>query len=759
MFLILSTFRFSNFECFHHPSTQRGSCLIVQRMNSAASHQGNKAERRHLVLRPSTDCLPVINDKAPSRPHQFNPPRFKDPSKSPPRIRRIHTTNNNSNNSNNHHHPRNGAPSHQYRASHNGQKGDNSDQNMRTNQFHSIQNKRHYPSNAAHQQYQQHQQRQVPLHGMAHITKTNKVIHPQRQNNGGNQITRQPKGQYRVNDENCNRNSNQHRMGYGQQLNQHRSTKMIKSHQQNVNGLHAQRAYQRPNNRHNAHNQRNQWNQNGMNMNHRTHQRTGRNIQRNQQMHRVPNTMWTNKSNNANPSSSIKDCKMNGVSSYSRPNAIASIPSNGMVRNNPLHPPCSRNKQNNNTNNSTSNQFQRQIAPKQHSNPPNHSSHPRNAVNVPVTLQHSKGRTNAMNGINHKNANKTNNVNDSRNIPLCLQRPTIQIQSIRLPQSKADQPIPSERMNRNNQSNRTTNNVRKQFQHNPPNNLPINTVNVAKGPSNDLKQPSNAPNHPNSSRNVPLCPQRPVIQCNTVQNTAVQPMALQSTNQKNQNKAANSGSRAFSGTVPETDSIHSNSVCQSKKQVIPQNMHSLSCNTAQKEKVQSVKPNNISKSTATMEEMQKLAYWGLPSDLVAGYGEKGITALYEWQVQCMNNQEVLRGGNLVYSAPTGGGKTLVAEVLMLRNILRTKRKAVFVLPFVSIVVEKVRYFTKIFKRAKIKVKGFYSNKGGAGGLGRNCDIAICTIEKVRNSLLYMQYVTVSMSCCLCHVVYVTLTIS
>ncbi len=79
-----------------------------------------------------------------------------------------------------------------------------------------------------------------------------------------------------------------------------------------------------------------------------------------------------------------------------------------------------------------------------------------------------------------------------------------------------------------------------------------------------------------------------------------------------------------------------------------------------------------------------------------------------------------------------GGKTLVAEILMLRNILKTKRKAIFVLPFVSIVVEKVRYFTKIFKKTKIKVKRFYSNKNNSGGLGRNYDIAICTIEKANS---------------------------
>ena len=71
--------------------------------------------------------------------------------------------------------------------------------------------------------------------------------------------------------------------------------------------------------------------------------------------------------------------------------------------------------------------------------------------------------------------------------------------------------------------------------------------------------------------------------------------------------------------------------------------------------------------------------------------------LYDWQADCLRRPGVLEGGaNLVYCAPTSGGKSMVAELLMLRRTMETGMPALLVLPYVAICTEKASHFRRLF---------------------------------------------------------------
>jgi DNA polymerase theta len=54
--------------------------------------------------------------------------------------------------------------------------------------------------------------------------------------------------------------------------------------------------------------------------------------------------------------------------------------------------------------------------------------------------------------------------------------------------------------------------------------------------------------------------------------------------------------------------------------------------------------------------------YGLPGQIVSNFAALGISHIYPWQKNCLKGPGLLNGEkNLVYCAPTGGGKSLVAD--------------------------------------------------------------------------------------------------
>ena len=150
--------------------------------------------------------------------------------------------------------------------------------------------------------------------------------------------------------------------------------------------------------------------------------------------------------------------------------------------------------------------------------------------------------------------------------------------------------------------------------------------------------------------------------------------------------------------------------------------------------------------------------YSLPQRLVRNFASLGINSIYPWQSSCLLGRGLLTGEkNLVYTAPTGGGKSLVADVLMLKRVTEDPtKKAILVLPYVALVQEKLKWLRKAVEGVKkqanvgsqtnsqlpawrrphsdsVRVVGFFGGSKARASWS-DTDIAICTFEKA-NALI------------------------
>ena len=119
--------------------------------------------------------------------------------------------------------------------------------------------------------------------------------------------------------------------------------------------------------------------------------------------------------------------------------------------------------------------------------------------------------------------------------------------------------------------------------------------------------------------------------------------------------------------------------------------------------------------------------WGLPQSVASALARNGISSLYEWQEQCLQRMCESVWGSVIYSAPTSGGKSLVADIVMIRRLLYEGRRAMILCPFVSICKERANFLRSILQPCGIIVEEFHGPVGKPWHPG--VDIAVCTVQK------------------------------
>ncbi|XP_026689247.1 uncharacterized protein LOC113473927 [Diaphorina citri] len=87
---------------------------------------------------------------------------------------------------------------------------------------------------------------------------------------------------------------------------------------------------------------------------------------------------------------------------------------------------------------------------------------------------------------------------------------------------------------------------------------------------------------------------------------------------------------------------------------------------------------------------------------------KEIPDLYSWQQKCL---EMVQNKNCVLSIPTSGGKTLVGEILIMKELKIKQKSAIFILPYISLVHEKYQSLAKAAEEFKFYLEGVFETEG------------------------------------------------
>ncbi|MFB6291902.1 MAG: DEAD/DEAH box helicase [Candidatus Nanohaloarchaea archaeon] len=121
----------------------------------------------------------------------------------------------------------------------------------------------------------------------------------------------------------------------------------------------------------------------------------------------------------------------------------------------------------------------------------------------------------------------------------------------------------------------------------------------------------------------------------------------------------------------------------------------------------------------------------LPEEPRQRYIESGITELNPPQRKAMD-AGLLEGRDMVVASPTASGKTLIAEMAMVKNVVENNQKAVYIVPLKALGAEKYEDFSERYPDLDVRLS--IGDLDDAGEGLETADIVVATSEKLDSML-------------------------
>ena len=134
-----------------------------------------------------------------------------------------------------------------------------------------------------------------------------------------------------------------------------------------------------------------------------------------------------------------------------------------------------------------------------------------------------------------------------------------------------------------------------------------------------------------------------------------------------------------------------------------------------------------------MDLKDLLIKYAFPQTVIDIFKAEGITTLYPPQAEAIR-QGVLDKKNVVMAVPTAAGKTLIAELCMLKSILQNDGRALYIVPLKALASEKYHDFKKKYEPLGIKIGIATGDLDSPSKYLDRYQILIATAEKVDSIL-------------------------